>query len=362
MGSRGKRRGWQVRRARKLPLGVAAPRALPLPIPWLRGGGAELRRLQFCQRGELPELRGQAAVQVVDAKAPAIGIEGGVKLQRMASATRVLPLGIAAPRALPLPISCRGLQARVPSCGSSQQTQSSELPELRGQAAAQVVLAKLSARGAPERDHEDQRRTQRAARALPLRVAPRLSFLPPISCHGLWRRECRAALAHSSSSGVIFPSCEGKLPLRALFTRFLREQRGGDMGNRDGRRGRQVQRARFPYASPPSSLYPVPHPATAWMRQGGGGGAAHRVANAVSFPSWEGTPPTSLLEVIFLREARARGGVNSSIGQICGRCAACPTLYTTPLFPSRCPYHPCNQVATPSAHPRCSMVAHGGKG
>ena len=39
----------------------------------------------------------------------------------------------------------------------------------------------------------------------------------PLPCHGLWRRGCRAALAHRNLSAVNSPSCEGKLPLRLLL-------------------------------------------------------------------------------------------------------------------------------------------------
>ena len=63
----------------------------------------------------------------------------------------------------------------MPSCGGSQLLQRGEEPELRGQAAAQVVPAKGPARGAPEREiMGERRRTQRlasATRVLPLRAA-----------------------------------------------------------------------------------------------------------------------------------------------------------------------------------------------
>ena len=45
----------------------------------------------------------------------------------------------------------------------------------------------------------------------------------------------------------------GTLPLRSLTIKYLREVlRSGIVGNGDGRSGRQVRRACFPYAQPPS--------------------------------------------------------------------------------------------------------------
>ena len=72
----------------------------------------------------------------------------------------------------PLPHS---FEAGVPRCGGSQFLQRGEKPELRGQAAGQVVPAKGPARGAPEREiMGERRRTQRlasATRVLPLPAA-----------------------------------------------------------------------------------------------------------------------------------------------------------------------------------------------
>ena len=102
----------------------------------------------------------------------------------------------------------------------------------------------------------ERRWTPRAAsatRALP--YAPHHSPPPPNPYPATaWRRRCRGAVAHRRFSAVSSPSCEGKLPLRSLFLRSLREgRRSGIMGEHgDGRRGRQVRRARFPYAPLPS--------------------------------------------------------------------------------------------------------------
>ena len=51
------------------------------------------------------------------------------------------------------PLSCHGLETKVPRYGGSQFRQRGEPPELRGQAAAQVIVVKVPARGAPERGH-----------------------------------------------------------------------------------------------------------------------------------------------------------------------------------------------------------------
>ena len=95
---------------------------------------------------------------------------------------------------------------------------SGEGAKLRGQAAAQVVAVEVPARGAPERDHGGTATNAEGgkcdARASPTR---RHSPPPPNPYPATaWRRGCRGAVAHSDSSAVSSPSCEGKLPLRAL--------------------------------------------------------------------------------------------------------------------------------------------------
>ena len=75
-------------------------------------------------------------------------------MQRAASATRALLLCVAALRAHSQPLPCHGLEARVPSCSGSQDLQRGEKPELRGQAAAQVVGVKRPARAG----HRSRRR------------------------------------------------------------------------------------------------------------------------------------------------------------------------------------------------------------
>ena len=73
----------------------------------------------------------------------------------------------------------------MPSCGGSQVLQLGEQPELRGQAAGQVVAVKLPARGAPEQKitwGNGDRLTQRAVgatRVLPLRAATLHAILNP---------------------------------------------------------------------------------------------------------------------------------------------------------------------------------------
>eukprot|EP00964_Phaeocystis_antarctica_P146318 scaffold112564_cov27-Phaeocystis_antarctica.AAC.1 len=133
-----------------------------------------------------------------------------------------------------LPLPCHSLGAGMPRCSGSQDRQVGEQPELRGQAAAQVVALKLPARGAPERDHwgiGDECRGRQVQRA-------RFSYasLPSVPTPNpypatAWRRGCRAAAAHRTSSAVRSPSCEGKLPLTPSSSRYLQEghQTGGGM-------------------------------------------------------------------------------------------------------------------------------------
>ena len=85
----------------------------------------------------------------------------------------------------------------------------------------------------------------------------------------IWRSGCRGAMAHRAVSAVSRLSCEGTLPVRSLLLRRLREgrQSGRSWGNGDGRRGRQVRRVRFPTRRHPPPP-PTPYPATL-----GGGGA-----------------------------------------------------------------------------------------
>ena len=139
---------------------------------------------------------------------------------------RVLPLRAAEPpRPGPFPpLSCNSLEAGVPRCSSSQQLQRSEPPELRGHAAAQAVFAKDPARGAPERDRREGGKCDAAIHP-PCPPAP----YPATA----WRRGGRGAVAHSVCSMVSSPSCEGKLPLRSILLRLLRE--GRRSRRRDGR-------------------------------------------------------------------------------------------------------------------------------
>ena len=126
-----------------------------------------------------------------------------------------------------------------------------ELPELRGDAAAQVVVVKVPARGAPEQEIMWERRQNAEGGKCDVRASPaRRRPPPPPTPYSAtaWRRGCQAAVAHRTNSAVSSPICEGRLPPRSLFRRFLREGRrsGRSWGNGDRRRRRQVRRACFP--------------------------------------------------------------------------------------------------------------------
>ena len=194
-GNGDERRGRQVRRAR---FPYAPPPSAPfhpLSCHGLEAGLARCGGLQLVQRSEPPELRGQAAAQVVVLKPPARGaperdhggmatnVEGG-KCDARASPMRRRTL-----RALPPALLCHGLEAGVPRCGGSQFRQRGEPPELRGQAAAQVVAAKTPARGAPERDHGGTAANAESSKcdacASPTRPSPPSVPSHPLRCHGL---------------------------------------------------------------------------------------------------------------------------------------------------------------------------------
>ena len=186
----------------------------------------------------------------------------------------------------------------MPRCDGSQGRQRGEPPELRGNVAGQVVAVKAPARGAPEREiMGERRRTQRAAsatRALPYAPPPSAPS-HPLSCHA-WRRGCRGGVvAHSSVSAVSSPSCVGTLPLRSMTIKYLREVlRSGIVGNGNGRRGRQVRRACFPYARPPS-MPSKPLPCHGLEARGCRGAVAYRRSSTVSSPSCEGRLPVMSL-------------------------------------------------------------------
>ena len=117
----------------------------------------------------------------------------------------------------------------------------------------------------------------------------------PLSCHA-WRRGCRGGVvAHSSVSAVSSPSCVGTLPLRSMTIKYLREVlRSGIVGNGNGRRGRQVRRACFPYARPPS-MPSKPLPCHGLEARGCRGAVAYRRSSTVSSPSCEGRLPVMSL-------------------------------------------------------------------
>eukprot|EP00964_Phaeocystis_antarctica_P056232 scaffold33166_cov56-Phaeocystis_antarctica.AAC.1 len=248
---------------------------------------------------ELPELRGQAAAQVVDGKVSARGaperevVGERRRTQMVASATRVLPLRATTP-SVPTPTpypamawrrGCRGAAAHSvfsavssPSCEGTLPLRSLSKSHLRegrrsGVTVTDAECGKCDARASPT--------------APPYPPPPRYSATA-------WRRGCRAAVAHSCFSAVRSPSCEGKLPPRSFPLRDLREGRrsGRSWGNGDGHRGWQVRRACFPYAPP----YPPPprYSATAW-RRGCRAAVAHRVSSLVSSPNCVGKLPPRLL-------------------------------------------------------------------
>ena len=155
----------------------------------------------------------------------------------------------------------------MPRCGGSQVLQRGKQPKLRGQAAAQVlVVVKVPARGAPEREiMGERRRVQRASATRVLPLYPQHYPPPPLTPYPAataWRRGCKAAAAHRCFSAVSSPNCEGTPPVRSLLPKYLREGRrsGRSWGNGDARRGWQVRRAPLPLrvatlrTFPPSTL------------------------------------------------------------------------------------------------------------
>ena len=189
--------------------GVETSNAFPHPPPTLNPSS----KGRLCKHGlpigwvEPPELRGQAAAQVVVVQVPARGAperdHGGTaanaessKCDACASPTRPSP-----PSVPSHPLRCHGLEAGVPRCGDSQVLQRGEEPELRGHAAAQVVAEKVPARGAPERDRGRSETDGEGGRC-DTRASPTRCQHPP--CHPnpypatTWRRGCRAVVAHSA--------------------------------------------------------------------------------------------------------------------------------------------------------------------
>ena len=197
----------------------------------------------------------------------------------------------------------------MPSCGGSQVLQLSKQPKLRWHAAGQVVAGwdLREGRRSGIVGNGDGRRGRQVRRA-------RFPYAPPASAPSpapypatALRRECRGAVAHSSFSAVRSPSCEGKLPLRSLPLRLLREgRRSGIMGERRRmQRAASATRALLPARRHPPCP-PTPYAATTW-RRGCRGAAAHRYSSAVSSPSCEGTLPVKLLLERSLREGRRSG-------------------------------------------------------
>ena len=186
-GNSDERRGRQVRRARFPYAPPPSAPSHPLSCHGMEAGVPRCGGSQPRQRGQQPELRGHAAAQVVAVKVPARGAperdnggkdtraEGG-KCDARASPMRRRP------PSHPNPYPATAWRRGLPSCGGSQVHQRGEPPELRGQAAAQVVVVKGSAREAPERDHGGtwrwMQRAASATRALPLHAAA-LRALPP---------------------------------------------------------------------------------------------------------------------------------------------------------------------------------------
>ena len=178
--------------------------SLPLPCHSLGAGMPRCSGSQDRQVGEQPELRGQAAAQVVALKLPArgaperdhwgIGDECRGRQVRRARFPYVSPHPPCSPPSYPATVWRGG----VPRCGGSQVRQRGEIPELRWHAAAQVVVAKDPARRAPERDHggtaTDAEGGKCDARDSPTRRHPP----PPPTPYSAtaWRRGCQGAAAH----------------------------------------------------------------------------------------------------------------------------------------------------------------------
>ena len=139
-------------------------------------------------------------------------------------------------------------------------------------------------------------------------TAPSPSVCPPTPYPATaWRRRCRGAAAHRYCSAVSRPSCEGKLPLRSLPKRYLREgRRSGIMGEM----ATSAEGGKCDARASPSRRHPpcpsTPCPATAW-RRGCRGVVAHSVLSAVSSPSCEGKLPPRLFQLRYLREGRRSG-------------------------------------------------------
>ena len=129
-------------------------------------------------------------------------------------------------RAILTPTLRHGLEAGVPGCGGSQDRQRGEQPKLRGQAAAQVVVLKGPARGAPERDHAwgNARRTQRAGSATRVLPLPTATFRarPPPPLPRLGGGGCRGAVAHSFVRLVSSPKCLACRPVPCMGGRRQR--------------------------------------------------------------------------------------------------------------------------------------------
>ena len=141
------------------------------------------------------------------------------------------------------------------------------------------------------------------ARASP--TASPLSVLSrPLPCHTTCGgRGGRGAVAHRYPRSVSSPSCEGRLPLRSLLLRYLREgRRSGVMGER--RRTRRVASATRGLPLRAAALCRLPPPTQ--LRRLGGGGAevAHSSFRAVSSPSCVGTLPLRSFSSRYLREGR----------------------------------------------------------
>ena len=186
------------------------------------------------------------------------------RMQRAASATRRLSLRDRRhPPCPPTPYAatawrrgCRGVAAhRYPVSAVRSPSCEGKLP-LRWFSSSRLREGRRSG------IMEEWRRTQRAASATRARfpyapLFPPCAFPPPYPVTA-WRRGCRGAAAHSCVSAVSRPSCEGTLPLRSLFQRYLREGRRsrGRMEARPwqihGRR--QMRGVPRPYAMPPSVL------------------------------------------------------------------------------------------------------------
>ena len=174
--------------------------------------------LQVYQRGEPPELRGQAAAQAVALKPPARGAperdHGGTKTP--------VRFPYAPPHSVPSHPSCHGLEAGGVPRGAAAHSalRLVSRPSCEGTLPLRSFWLRDLREGRRSGIMGERRRMQRAAsatRALPLRDRRHPPCPPTPYAATAWRRGCRGVAAHRYVSAVSSPGCEGKPPLRTLL-------------------------------------------------------------------------------------------------------------------------------------------------